>query len=76
MKEYDEDRHGRLIVELFNEEKKSINAAVICSGAAWSHEYYAPDRPQFKQGQEGAQRSKRGLWAEQGHVAQWDWRRR
>ena len=35
MKEYDEDRYGRLIVELFTEDGKSINAAMICSGAAW-----------------------------------------
>ena len=27
MKEYDEDRYGRLIVELFTEDNKSINAA-------------------------------------------------
>ena len=30
MKEYDEDRYGRLIVELFTEDNKSINAAMIC----------------------------------------------
>tara|TARA_A100001015_G_scaffold17282_1_gene20124 strand:- start:5920 stop:6054 length:135 start_codon:yes stop_codon:yes gene_type:complete len=35
MKDYDEDRYGRLIVELFTEDGKSINAAMICSGAAW-----------------------------------------
>ena len=35
MKEYDEDRYGRLIVELVTEDNKSINAAMICSGAAW-----------------------------------------
>ena len=34
MKEHDEDRYGRLIVELFTEDNKSINAAMICSGAA------------------------------------------
>ena len=39
MKEYDEDRYGRLIVELFTEDNKSINAAIICSGAAWWYEY-------------------------------------
>ena len=32
-KEYDKDRYGRLIVELFTEDNKSINAAMICSGA-------------------------------------------
>ena len=40
MKEYDEDRYGRLIVELFTEDNKSINAAMICSGAAWWYEYF------------------------------------
>ena len=50
MKEYDEDRYGRLIVELFTEDNESINAAMICSGAAWWYECYAPDRPQFKHG--------------------------
>jgi endonuclease YncB( thermonuclease family) len=44
MKEYDEDRYGRLIVELFTEDNKSINAAMICSGAAcnalrWTQTY-------------------------------------
>jgi endonuclease YncB( thermonuclease family) len=76
MKEYDEDRYGRLIVELFTEDNKSINAAMICSGAAWWYEYYAPDRPQFKQCQEDAQKNKRGLWAEEDPLAPWDWRRR
>ena len=44
--------------------------------AAWWDEYYAPDRPQFKQCQEDAQKNKRGLWAEEDPVAPWDWRRR
>ena len=48
MKEYDQDRYGRLIVELFTEDNKSINAAMICSGVAWRYEYYATDPPQFK----------------------------
>ena len=61
MKEYDQDRYGRLIVELFTEDDKSINAAMICAGAAWWYEYYAPDRPQFKQCQEDAEKYKRGL---------------
>ena len=52
MKEYDEDRYGRLVVELFTDDDKSINAAMICSAAAWWYEYYAPDRPQFQQCQE------------------------
>ena len=76
MKEHNEDRYGRLIVELFTEDNNSINAAMICSGAAWWYEYYAPDTPQFKQCQEDAQRSKRGLWAGQDPVAPWEWRRR
>ena len=59
MKEYDEDRYGRFIVELFTEDNKSINAAMICQGAAWWYEYYAPDRPQFKQCQEDAQKNNR-----------------
>ena len=62
MKEYDEDRYGRLIVELFTEDDKSINAAMICSGAAWWYEYYAPDRPQFKQCQANAQKNKLIYW--------------
>ena len=62
MKEYDEDRYGRLIVELFTEDDKSINAAMICSGAAWWYEYYAPDRPQFKQCQANAQKNKLICW--------------
>ena len=69
MKEYDKDRYGRPIVELFTEDNKRINAAMICSGAAWWCEYYAPDRPQFKQCQEDAQRNKRGLWAGRDPVA-------
>ena len=44
---------------------------MICSGAAWWYEYYAPDRPQFQQCQEDAQKNKRGLWAEEGPVAPW-----
>ena len=62
MKEYDEDRYGRLIVELFTEDDKSINAAMICSGAAWWYDYYAPDRPQFKQCQANAQKNKLICW--------------
>ena len=76
MKQYDEDRYGRLIVELFTEDNKSINAAMICSGAAWWYEYYAPDRPQFKQCQEDAQKAKRGLRADEDPIPPWSWRRR
>ena len=35
MKEYDEDRYGHLIVELLTDDNITINAAMICSGAAW-----------------------------------------
>jgi len=49
---------------------------MICSGAAWWYEHYAPDKPQFKQCQEDAQKNKRGLWAEEEPVAPWDWRRK
>ena len=35
IKGYDKDRYERLIVELFTEDNKSINAAMIRSGAAW-----------------------------------------
>ena len=76
IKGYDKDRYERLTVELFTEDNKSINAAMICSGTALWLEYYAPNRPQFKQCQEDAQRSKRGLWSEQDPVAPRQWRRR
>ena len=76
MKEHEEDRYGRLIGELFTEDNKSITTAMICSGAAWWYEYYAPDRPQFNQWQEDAQKAKRGVWADEDPVPPWSWRRR
>ena len=70
------DRYGRTVGVIYTADGEEINLEMVCDGHAWWYEYYAPDRPQFKQCQEDAQKNKRGLWAEEDPVAPWDWRRK
>ena len=72
----DVDRYGRTVGVIYTANGNEVNLEMVCDGHAWWYEYYAPDRPQFKQCQEDAKKNKRGLWAEEEPVAPWDWRRR
>ena len=69
------DRNGRIIGGVIVDEGIWVNKVMVLTGCAWWFERYAPDEEQLREAQEAAREAKRGLWAEDGAVAPWDWRK-
>ena len=75
--EVDEDRYGRLVGQLYHsKEGYDINASMVCAGYAWWYERYARDSQILSDCQIEAKQAPKGLWADEGPMPPWDWRRR
>jgi endonuclease YncB( thermonuclease family) len=72
----DVDRYGRTVGVIYTADGDEVNIEMICDGHAWWYERYAKRASDYKQCQQDAQKSKRGLWADESPIAPWDWRRR
>ena len=67
------DRYGRTLARVFVD-GADVNLAMVKAGMAWRFDKYSKDRA-FLTAQEGAQRARRGLWADAAPVAPWEWRK-
>ena len=70
------DKYGRTVGIIFNADGQDVNLQMVCAGHAWWYERYAKEAFDYKQCQQDASNSKRGLWVDENPVAPWDWRRR
>lgn len=68
------DRYGRSVARITCA-GVDANAQQVRAGMAWVFERYAKDRSLLAD-QDAARASRRGLWADSGPVAPWDWRAR
>jgi micrococcal nuclease len=67
------DRNRRIIGDVYLESGEYVNAAMIKDGYAWHFKKYSRDK--YLDSLEcDARSSKRGLWAQTGPIAPWDWR--
>jgi micrococcal nuclease len=71
----DVDRYGRL-VGVLSVRGKPVNLELVEAGMAWWYSEYSPDDEQLAAAQEEARAAKRGLWADPGAVAPWEWTKR
>ena len=72
----DVDRYGRTVGVIYTANGDEVNLEMVCDGPAWWYERYVKRASDYKQCQQPAQKSKRGLWADESPAAPWDWRRR
>ncbi|WP_454436108.1 thermonuclease family protein [Thauera mechernichensis] len=70
---FDVDRYQRVVGRV-KCDGKDANAAQVRRGMAWVYDQYAKDKTLYRL-QDEARSAGRGLWADQHHVAPWDWRR-
>ena len=71
------DRYGREVAHLYQGDAW-INQALVKQGAAWVYRKYAkaPYRRPLLEAEANAKKADRGLWASDGAVPPWEWRRR
>lgn len=71
----DTDRYGRQVARIYTGDGMNINRSLVCLGAAWWYEKYAPKAQDFRNCELEARRRKIGLWALSEAIIPSDWRR-
>ena len=71
----DLDRYGRQVARIYASDGTNINLALVCNGAAWWYEKYAPSATELSDCEADARAKKLGLWAEETPINPSDWRR-
>ena len=66
------DRYGRIVSFVFVNDK-NLNKELLSAGLAWHYKQYSRD-PELARLEFEARSAKRGLGAESGPVAPWEWR--
>ncbi len=75
VEEKDTDTDGRQVAVLWSPDGVNINVAMVCGGHAWWYQHYARFNTDLQDCEAEAQAGGVGLWADEGPVAPWDWRR-
>ena len=74
LRAYDKDRYGRLVVEVFADDK-NLNLAMVEHGQAAVYSRYCSQQPYYDR-QQQAQAKKLGIWTKPGlHQEPWNWRK-
>lgn len=71
----DTDRYGRTVAEVILPDGKSLNREMVRGGMAWWYRKYAPGDRELAGLEAEAEAARRGLWAQPGPVAPWEWRK-
>ena len=68
------DRSGRLIAEIYLNEKTCINKEMLKAGLAWHYKKYSKNT-EYAQLEDIARKTKTGLWTDKNPVAPWSFRK-
>ena len=68
------DSRGRMIAELYLENKVCLNKEMLKSGLAWHYKKYSKSEA-YAQLENAARKNRAGLWADKNPVAPWNFRR-
>ena len=72
---HDVDRYGRTVAAVELADGRDLGRELVRGGLAWHYPRYAPRDADLRRLQAEAKAARRGLWAEAGAVAPWDWRK-
>ena len=73
-KKGDYDGRGRMIAEVFVNEKTNVNKEMLKSGLAWHYKKYSKSEV-YAQLENRARKNRVGLWADKSPVAPWSFRK-
>lgn len=76
MKVVDEDQYDRLVAEVFLEDGRSVNEALVEAGLAWWYQRHAEGNRTLSRLEREAREAGRGLWADPDPEPPWEFRRR
>ena len=68
------DRNGRMIAEIYSNEKTCLNKEMLKTGLAWHYKKYSKNA-EYAQLENTARKNKAGLWADQNPIAPWNFRK-
>lgn len=68
------DSRGRMIAEIYVNEKTCLNKEMLKAGLAWHYKKYSADT-EYAQLEQVARKNKVGLWSDKNPVAPWSFRR-
>lgn len=68
------DGRGRMIAEIYVNDKTNVNKEMVKSGLAWHYKKYSKS-DEYAQLENVARKNRVGLWADKSVVAPWDFRR-
>lgn len=76
---YGEDRYGRMVAVIYTTAlgKTTVNQALLDSGHAWYFARYCATPglcDSWRQSEQRARQTRRGIWAKPNPIAPWDWR--
>jgi micrococcal nuclease len=69
------DRYGRTAAAVKLPDGRVLSHELVRAGLAWWYGQFAPKDDTLKRLEAEARAARRGLWAESGAVAPWEWRR-
>ncbi|WP_228414509.1 thermonuclease family protein [Chryseobacterium sp. SNU WT5] len=68
------DRNGRLIAEIYLNEKTCLNKEMLKTGLAWHYKKYSTNT-EYAQLENTARKNKTGLWNDKNPIAPWSFRK-
>ena len=71
----DTDQYGRIVGIVYINDTINLNERLLEAGLAWHYTAY-DFSPDWMKLAADAKEAKRGLWAEKGAIAPWEWRKR
>ena len=75
VQQMDTDRYGRIVGIVLINDTINLNEQLLEAGLAWHYKSY-DSNPAWAELQANASAATRGLWAESGAIAPWEWRKR
>ncbi|WP_226063914.1 thermonuclease family protein [Kaistella polysaccharea] len=68
------DRNGRMIAEVYTNEKTCLNKEMLKTGLAWHYKKYSTNS-EYAQVESIARKNKVGLWSDKNSIAPWNFRK-
>jgi endonuclease YncB( thermonuclease family) len=71
-----EDRYGRLIADVYDEDERCLNHTLVSAGYAWWYRHHASRDRTLARLEQEAREARRGLWQDDNPIPPWEFRNR